>query len=87
MRLNNPLYIPRNDLVESALNKATEGNMNEFENLLDIMSKTYSCDLKSYEFQKFQKVLMNLIIPFVELKKLKININKKYFFSILYTKG
>ena len=48
MRLNNPLYIPRNDLVESALNKATEGNMNEFENLLGIMSNTYNYNLKLY---------------------------------------
>ena len=55
MQLNNPLYIPRNDLVESALNKAIKGNMNEFENLLDIMSNTYSCDLKLYEFQKIPK--------------------------------
>tara|TARA_B100002052_G_scaffold299164_1_gene335846 strand:+ start:7892 stop:9343 length:1452 start_codon:yes stop_codon:yes gene_type:complete len=55
MQLNNPLYIPRNNLVEHALKKAIIGNMNEFENLLGIISNTYNYDSKLYEFQKIPK--------------------------------
>ena len=34
MKKNNPIYIPRNHLVESALNNAINGNKEEFDKIL-----------------------------------------------------
>ena len=51
MKMNNPIYIPRNHLVESALEKAVNGNKQEFDKLLSLMSKTYNYDEKHHEFQ------------------------------------
>ena len=42
MKQSNPIYIPRNHLVESALKSAINGNKEEFDKLLDIMSNTYN---------------------------------------------
>ena len=44
MKMNNPIYIPRNHLVESALKNAVNGDKKEFDKLLDIMSNTYNYD-------------------------------------------
>jgi uncharacterized protein YdiU (UPF0061 family) len=41
MNKYNPFLIPRNHLVEQALNEAANGNMNYFLKLLDIVSKPY----------------------------------------------
>ena len=41
MRSRNPLYIPRNHLVEAALAAAQSGNHEPFETLLDIITKPY----------------------------------------------
>ena len=51
MKMNNPIYIPRNHLVESALKNAINGDKKEFEKLLDIMSNTYNYDAKHDGFQ------------------------------------
>ncbi|MFZ6749203.1 protein adenylyltransferase SelO [Undibacterium sp. Ren11W] len=41
MRAVNPLYIPRNHLVEQALNSALQGNMLPFEKLLEVLQNPY----------------------------------------------
>tara|TARA_B100000945_G_scaffold102235_1_gene80701 strand:+ start:809 stop:2257 length:1449 start_codon:yes stop_codon:yes gene_type:complete len=53
MKESNPIYIPRNHLVESALKSAINGNKEEFDKLLDIMSNTYNYNVK---YDKFQTV-------------------------------
>ena len=55
MQINNPLYIPRNHLVESALKNAINGDKEEFDNLLNLMSQTYNYDLKHDGFQAVPK--------------------------------
>ena len=55
MKMNNPIYIPRNHLVESALKNSINGNKEEFDKLLDKMSNTYNYDAKYYELQKTPK--------------------------------
>ena len=52
MRLNNPIYIPRNHLVESAIENAANGNKKEFDELLVSMSNTYNYNVKHIELQK-----------------------------------
>ncbi|MCF8361041.1 MAG: YdiU family protein [Prolixibacteraceae bacterium] len=42
MRQNNPVVIPRNHLVEGALNDAINGNMSTFNQLLDALRDPYS---------------------------------------------
>jgi uncharacterized protein YdiU (UPF0061 family) len=37
----NPVYIPRNHLVEEALTEATAGDMTSFHRLLDVVSRPY----------------------------------------------
>ncbi|MEV6495335.1 hypothetical protein AB0M20_42975, partial [Actinoplanes sp. NPDC051633] len=37
----NPLYIPRNHLVEEALGAATDGDMGPFERLLEVVTEPY----------------------------------------------
>ena len=51
MQINNPIYLPRNHLVESALKDATNGNKEEFDNLLNSMSQTYNYNGKDVGFQ------------------------------------
>ena len=51
MQSNNPIYIPRNHLVESALKNAINGDKEEFDNLLNSMSQTYNYDIKHDELQ------------------------------------
>ena len=51
MQKNNPLYIPRNHLVELALKNASNGDKQSFDNLLELMSKTYNYDSKNIELQ------------------------------------
>ena len=53
MKESNPIYIPRNHLVESALKSAISGNKEEFDKLLDIMSNTYNYNVK---YDKFHTV-------------------------------
>ena len=66
MQENNPIYIPRNHLVESALKNAIDGNKAEFDELLSMMSNTYNYNTKHEQFQKFQMDLMNHIRHFAE---------------------
>jgi uncharacterized protein YdiU (UPF0061 family) len=42
MRQKNPVIIPRNHLVEGALNEAVNGNMSTFHQLLDALKTPYS---------------------------------------------
>jgi len=51
MQKNNPIYIPRNHLVELALKNASSGDKQSFDNLLELMSKTYNYDSKNIELQ------------------------------------
>ena len=51
MEKNNPIYIPRNHLVESSLKNAINGNNKEIDGLLNLMSDTYNYSAKNYEFQ------------------------------------
>jgi serine/tyrosine/threonine adenylyltransferase len=37
----NPVYIPRNHLVEEALAAATAGNLDPFERLVDVVSQPF----------------------------------------------
>ena len=55
MRKNNPIYIPRNHLVESALINAENGNKQECDELLSLMSQTYNYKAKHDEFQTVPK--------------------------------
>ena len=41
MQKQNPIVIPRNHLVELALEKSINGNFNQLDNLLDLISKPY----------------------------------------------
>ena len=50
MKMNNPIYIPRNHLVEIALLNAISGDISEFDKLLTMMSQTYSYE-KKHNFQ------------------------------------
>ena len=42
MDRTNPVYIPRNHLVEEALEAATAGDLAPFERLLDVVSHPYT---------------------------------------------
>ena len=50
MQKQNPLVIPRNHLVELALEKSINGNFNQLDNLLDLISKPYNYT-SNYSFQ------------------------------------
>jgi len=52
MKKNNPIIIPRNHLVEEALEKAVNGNINSFQKLLHIISNPYQ---KQDDLGKFMK--------------------------------
>jgi uncharacterized protein YdiU (UPF0061 family) len=41
MRRHNPIYIPRNHLVEEALESATTGDLTQFDELLDVVTSPY----------------------------------------------
>ena len=41
MRAVNPAFIPRNHLVEEAINAALAGNLIPFDNLLNVLSTPY----------------------------------------------
>jgi uncharacterized protein YdiU (UPF0061 family) len=41
MDRTNPVYVPRNHLVEEALTAATEGDLSAFERLVDVVSRPY----------------------------------------------
>ena len=43
----NPIYIPRNHLVEEVLASATAGDMEPFEELLDVVTDGYARDLET----------------------------------------
>ena len=51
MRMSNPLYIPRNYLVESSLKSAINGNNAEIDELLSLMSNAYNYAGNHYGFQ------------------------------------
>jgi uncharacterized protein YdiU (UPF0061 family) len=52
MQQNNPVIIPRNHLVEQALDDAIIGDLTLFESLLDALSKTYQYEHKRLEYMK-----------------------------------
>ena len=52
MRKNNPVFIPRNNLVKEAIEKATHGNLNLFNDLLKVISKPYQYSNKYNKFMK-----------------------------------
>tara|TARA_B100000674_G_scaffold24381_1_gene17089 strand:- start:1 stop:690 length:690 start_codon:yes stop_codon:yes gene_type:complete len=51
MEENNPIFIPRNHLVESALKDVINGNRIKFDDLLKNMSNTYNYNLNHNVFQ------------------------------------
>ena len=55
MQMNNPIYIPRNHLIELALKEASNGNKDKFDKMLNLMSKTYDYDIKIDELQTVPK--------------------------------
>ena len=55
MKESNPIYIPRNHLVESALESFINGDKEEFNKLLEAMSKTYNYDVKHDNLQSVPK--------------------------------
>jgi uncharacterized protein YdiU (UPF0061 family) len=52
MNTQNPVYIPRNHLVEQALEDASHGNMDSFQNILSVMKNPY---LLQNNFEQFMK--------------------------------
>jgi serine/tyrosine/threonine adenylyltransferase len=52
MKLNNPVFIPRNHLVEQALDEAVKGNMVVFQNLLNTLSNPYDYQNDLDKFMK-----------------------------------
>ena len=55
MKESNPIYIPRNHLVESALESVINGDKEEFNKLLEAMSNTYNYDVKHDNLQSVPK--------------------------------
>ncbi len=51
MQKNNPLTIPRNHLIESALDNAIQGNKTEFNELLNIMKNCHDYNAQHDDFQ------------------------------------
>lgn len=62
MKANNPSIIPRNHLVEQALNKAIDGDYTPFKDLLSVLSKPYE---HNKEQEKYQKLSNDEDRPFV----------------------
>ena len=54
MKNHNPLVIPRNHLVESALQKSLVGDFNQLNEILDLLSNPYELE-KNYSFQTTPK--------------------------------
>lgn len=52
MKSNNPVFIPRNHLVEAALDEAATGNTILFERLLNVVSKPYDYQANNHEYTK-----------------------------------
>ena len=52
MRKNNPIFIPRNNLVEEAIEKAVDGNQNILQKLLQVTSNPYKYQNDMDEFMK-----------------------------------
>ena len=52
MQQNNPVIIPRNHLVEQALDNAIIGNLTLFQDLLDALSQTYQYEAMRLEYMK-----------------------------------
>jgi len=52
MNTHNPIYIPRNQIVEQALDEAANGNLHLFERLLGVLSQPYHYQNNSDEFMK-----------------------------------
>ena len=50
MQIQNPLIIPRNHLVESALEKSLNNNFDQFNDLLNLISNPYNY-ISNYDFQ------------------------------------
>jgi uncharacterized protein YdiU (UPF0061 family) len=50
MKENNPVFIPRNHLVEEALDDAINGNLSLFLKLMDVLSKPYDFDAINESF-------------------------------------
>jgi uncharacterized protein YdiU (UPF0061 family) len=51
MQSQNPLVIPRNHLVESALEDAIQGNKSQFNELINLISKPYDYKSNHNNFQ------------------------------------
>ena len=52
MMQNNPIFIPRNHLVEEALSDANDGNMEKFQQLLKILKSPYQEDIGQFIYTK-----------------------------------
>jgi uncharacterized protein YdiU (UPF0061 family) len=52
MRENNPVYIPRNNHVDDAIEKAVNGNISNFNKLLKIFSSPYQYQIELDKFMK-----------------------------------
>tara|TARA_S200000501_G_scaffold370523_1_gene411830 strand:+ start:650 stop:2095 length:1446 start_codon:yes stop_codon:yes gene_type:complete len=52
MKTNNPVIIPRNHIVENAIEEASNGNMNSFQKLLKIIKKPYGYQEKLISYMK-----------------------------------
>ncbi|MDC1148206.1 YdiU family protein [Pelagibacteraceae bacterium] len=52
MMQNNPIFIPRNHLVEEALTDANDGNMEKFQQLLKILKSPYQEDTGQFMYTK-----------------------------------
>ena len=50
MRGANPIFIPRNHLVENALDEADKGKINKFNSLIEVISKPYLFQSKHEEY-------------------------------------
>ena len=56
MQSQNPFFIPRNYLVEEALEDAVSGAAKKFNDLMSLLAKPYSYELGIQNIQKFTKV-------------------------------
>ena len=50
MKQNNPVFIPRNHLVEEALNYGVNGNMSYFMHFLEVLKTPYSFKKEHYKY-------------------------------------
>lgn len=54
IRATNPVYIPRNHIVEEALAAAVDGDLEPFERLLDLLRNPYA-EREGFEFRRFAR--------------------------------